>query len=561
MKKNLIALAIAALLAVQCVPVVGATEFEVPTDMLIKKSASSTFVNGPIQRTAETVVDFKAVIDTEALKEQITARYQVGVDAVKAFAGDDAELEAEAMAKLAAGVIKNEFTVTIEYPAEAKIPAEYLADSKSMLGFNEAAKLLFTEVSRTASGNKLTIKIHAVEDGVDGITMGKLMENLEAGLTDLEFTVEGVTFTKAGEYTVIGSFEGYTEHRNADGSGVFEDSYNGKQTDGFGEFNGERTDISATVTIKETTGGGGGSSTRGGRTDDKEEPASVTLVLDGQEFKTVTGDKGVAIDMDTIVVPERQGYRFSGWYYDPSCTTNPVPQGTKVTGQTKVYGQYISEVFDNEQHLEYIHGYPDGTFKAGNGISREEVATIFYRLLRAEVAEELAASENKFTDVEDDRWSNKAISTIANGEYIKGYSDGTFKPEALITRAEFATIVSRFASLTEESAPMFTDLEGHWAESDILKIAEAGYAKGYSDGKFDPDGILTRAEAVTIINRMLGRSVDSTGVHEDAITFSDIKSTDWFYYDVLESANSHTYTRTGDALYEIWDELLGKKIN
>ena len=214
---------------------------------------------------------------------------------------------------------------------------------------------------------------------------------------------------------------------------------------------------------------------------------------------------------------------------------------------------------EKTDHFAYAIGYPEGTIKPLNIITREEVAMIFYRLLNDESREGLLSDENPFIDVETGRWSNRAISTLYNAGIISGYPDGTFRPQAPITRAEFATIAAKFDNLESGQLSKFTDVAGHWAEDYITSSEAKGWIKGYPDLTFKPDEYITRAEAMTLINNVLGRNVLIENIHPDAIIWTDIKETDWYYTVIMEATNSHDYmtNENGD---EVWTGLKPNKM-
>ena len=224
-----------------------------------------------------------------------------------------------------------------------------------------------------------------------------------------------------------------------------------------------------------------------------------------------------------------------------------------------LYGHWVSNVVDTENHFAYVIGYPDGTVLPEKNITREEVAMIFYRLLRDDVRASLRTDKNDFTDVADNRWSNVAISTMANGGFIVGYTDGTFGPERNITRAEFATMATRFASLMDDSGASFSDIEGHWSKYYVLKAATAGWISGYPEGTFLPEKNITRAEAFTIINRVLARSVNKEGLHADTTLWKDMNGSEWYYYITLEATNSHNFVRQEDGINETWTAIVPNK--
>ncbi len=214
---------------------------------------------------------------------------------------------------------------------------------------------------------------------------------------------------------------------------------------------------------------------------------------------------------------------------------------------------------EKEDHFAYVIGYPDGDVKPGNNITREEVAMIFYRLLTDESRDELLSDVNTFTDITSDRWSNRAISTLYNAGIIKGYPDGTFRPSDPISRAEFATIAAKFDKLELQNTSKFTDIFGHWAEKYITSSEIKGWIKGYPDMSFKPEQDITRAEAMTLINNVLERSVPEENIHPDAMFWPDIKSDDWYYEAVMEATNSHDYIYEEDG-DELWTGLKANKV-
>ncbi|MFY9295279.1 MAG: S-layer homology domain-containing protein [Caldicoprobacterales bacterium] len=216
-------------------------------------------------------------------------------------------------------------------------------------------------------------------------------------------------------------------------------------------------------------------------------------------------------------------------------------------------------VLEKADHFAYIIGYPEGDIRPLNQITREEVAMIFYRLLTDDSRNQLLSDDNPFTDIGGYRWSNRAISTLYVGGVISGYPDGTFRPSAPITRAEFATIASKFDKLELTNASKFTDIFGHWAEKYITSSEIKGWIKGYPDLTFKPEQYITRAEAVTLINNVLNRAVPAENIHPDAIFWPDNPSTEWYYEAVMEATNSHDYIYEEDG-DELWTGIKGNKV-
>ena len=200
---------------------------------------------------------------------------------------------------------------------------------------------------------------------------------------------------------------------------------------------------------------------------------------------------------------------------------------------------------NTDDHYAYVMGYPDGTVRPMGNITRAEVATIFFRLLTDDSRAQFWATTNAYSDVKSGDWFNNAVSTLSNAGIISGYPDGTFRPNAPITRAEMAKVVALFAKL-DKSENLFNDIAGHWAEAYIRLAAGNGWIAGYPDGSFKPQQNITRAETMTMINRVLDRvpSVESHLLpYNVMLTFPDCQSGQWYYIAVQEATNSHTYER------------------
>jgi S-layer homology domain. len=212
---------------------------------------------------------------------------------------------------------------------------------------------------------------------------------------------------------------------------------------------------------------------------------------------------------------------------------------------------------NTKDHYAYIIGYPDGTVRPNGTITRAETVTIFFRMLTDASRDAVWSTENSFTDVKAADWFNNAISTMENGGIINGYPDGSFNPNGKITRAEFAAMAIRFFQDAKVGPSKFSDTIGHWAEEAIDKALEQGLITGYPDGTFRPDQPITRAEAMTIVNRVLKRAPhkDHLLPERDMITWPDnMDKTVWYYADVQEATNSHEYTMNGE--YENWEREL-----
>lgn len=215
----------------------------------------------------------------------------------------------------------------------------------------------------------------------------------------------------------------------------------------------------------------------------------------------------------------------------------------------------VKQLLEKEEHFNYVVGYPDGTIRPEGKITRAEVAAIFFRLLTDDARAEFDCRDNDFTDVEDGAWYNRSISTLAKAGILSGYLDGTFKPNAPITRAEMASIIARFDKLTE-TGKTFNDIEGHWAQKYIELAATKGWLSGDGDGNFRPNDNIKRDETFAMINRVLERQVETV---KDLLPQSEmnmwIDNMDegaWYYKDVQEATNYHKCERIDQSIYEKW---------
>ena len=214
---------------------------------------------------------------------------------------------------------------------------------------------------------------------------------------------------------------------------------------------------------------------------------------------------------------------------------------------------------NTQDHDAYLLGYEDGTVRPEGSITRAEVATIFFRLLTDESRDKFWSQTNDYTDVPADAWYNSAVSTLSNAGILDGYEDGTFRPDGNITRAEFATITARFLEASYDGGNRFPDIDGHWAAEYINEAANAGIVDGYEDGTFRPQQNITRAEAVTMVNRTVDRHPDADHLLDNMGTWPDNPESAWYYAQIQEATNAHAYTMhtdQEDAPYEIWTELL-----
>lgn len=275
----------------------------------------------------------------------------------------------------------------------------------------------------------------------------------------------------------------------------------------------------------------------------------------GTAYKDERCSSGTKVTLDKT--PTRESYTFTGWYADKALTQK-ITSVTMNSDKTVYAGWEATGVPDKlngDDHFAYVIGYPDGKVHPEGNISRAETATIFFRLLKADIRDGNLTADNDFSDVSDGQWHNKAVSTMTKLGIVKGRRADRFDPNASITRAEFAAICARFSTRTVENSGSFSDISGHWAENEIERAAAFGWISGYPDGTFHPDARITRAEAMTMINRVLCRMPQSeSDLLNSMVTWPDNKPSDWHYLAVQEATNSHDFNRQGE-VGESWTKL------
>ena len=275
----------------------------------------------------------------------------------------------------------------------------------------------------------------------------------------------------------------------------------------------------------------------------------------GTAYKDERYSSGTKVKLDKT--PTRESYTFTGWYADKALTQK-ITSVTMNSDKTVYAGWEATGVPDKlngDDHFAYVIGYPDGKVHPKGNISRAETATIFFRLLKADIRDGNLTADNEFSDVSNGQWHNKAISTMAKLGIVKGRRADRFDPNASITRAEFAAICARFNTKPVENSGSFSDISGHWAENEIERAAAFGWISGYPDGTFRPDARITRAEAMTMINRVLCRMPQSeSDLLDSMVTWPDNKPSDWHYLAVQEATNSHDFNRQGE-VGESWTKL------
>ena len=317
---------------------------------------------------------------------------------------------------------------------------------------------------------------------------------------------------------------------------------------------GASIEVNSSVIVKALWTDKGGSGSGGSHND------SYTLRYDtngGEKLSSESKTSKWTKDYEDLPIPTREGYRFDGWYYD-SKLKNEVTGDVKVnTSVVTLYAGWtaveVPSMLNGDDHFAYVQGYKDGNVRPYGLISRAETTTIFFRLLKDSVRDGNLLTSNTYTDVTGDYWANTAISTMTGLGIVQGRSADTFDPNAPITRAQFAAICARFDTGKVYGTQSFSDIQGHWAQAYIERAAELGWIKGFEDGTFRPDTYITRAQAMTMINRVLNRTPDDEDdLLDNMNVWPDCTPNDWFYLAVQEATNSHDFKYQGG---EVWTKL------
>ncbi|MBQ9758061.1 MAG: S-layer homology domain-containing protein [Clostridia bacterium] len=548
MKKTVLSLILVAAMLMSCVCTVGAAGLTsvgelsqfmraslVPGD--ISLSTNNVTYADTLSVTETTEFYAKATLDMSHVQRDIQrAHEELANDTLRA------ELDAKA--------VTGQFTITVNIGAGVYVIPDAASTDTAMAGFNDEAKLLFEEVApRTKSGDFSTG--HTITVNVK-VKDNKTVADLATIPNEIVFAYGGLK--AVADTTIGGSIAGSVSIADL---GTIDFTF-------FDASAGTDTSVAiqpANVDLPALPGGG--SSGGGGGTTPKPETPKYTLKYEsngGTEYKEETYEENKAVNIDKV--PTKEGYVFDGWYADAKLTEEI--DSVTVTKDTTVYAKWVKERhpvpenLNGVDHFAYVIGYPDGTVRPNDNITRAEVTTIFFRLLKDEVRNVNLTAENAFDDVDDGDWHNVAISTMAKLGIVNGRFENEFVPDANITRAEFTAICARFDDTEVEYEGTFKDIEGHWAEEYIKRASAYGWIEGYSDNTFRPDQFITRAEAMTLINRVLNRVPRDPEdlLHDDMAIWSDnMDQTAWFYIAVQEATNSNEYERP-NSVYKTWTEII-----
>ena len=295
----------------------------------------------------------------------------------------------------------------------------------------------------------------------------------------------------------------------------------------------------------------------------KIDPAAGTVTVPKGESKTftITPDSGYRIKdvlVDGVSVGAVSTYTFE------DVVENHTIHATFARKHTPTPSTPTVEIPDDDalglntdDHFAYIIGYPDGSVQPNGQITRAEATTIFFRLLTEESRSANLTKTNRYSDVAATSWYNTAVSTLSSMGIITGYPDGTFRPNAAITRAEFAAIAARFDNDGDKTAAKFSDIANHWAKDEISIAYNNGWITGYPDGTFGPQRDITRAETMTLVNRVLNRQPETADdlLPNMTVWTDNANPKAWYYLAVQEATNSHYYKFKTNSQYEKWTEL------
>lgn len=435
----------------------------------------------------------------------------------------------------------------------------------------------------TALTNKnVTVGGNGFADG-EGATYNVTGSQTEVGKSDNEFTYELNANTKASNYNIT-MYKGELVITAADSVAYKVEHYKQNLDGSYNDTPNDIDPLSGTAgTLTAAAAKDYPGFTPGTVTQEKIKSDGTTTIKIQYTRNSYTltinyvyrdGSKAAESHIETILYGKDYSVtspKISGYTADKLVVSGTMPAENitvKVT-YTKNGGHHprpkpTVEIEDDDalglnttDHFAYIVGYGNGEVRPQNNITRAEVATIFFRLLTDDVRDENLTKTNRYSDVTRADWYNTAVSTLSSMGIITGYPDGTFRPNAAITRAEFAAIAARFDSNGDKTTAKFSDIATHWAKDEISIAYNNGWITGYPDGTFGPQRDITRAETMTLVNRVLNRQPET----EDDLLPNMTVWTDnanpkaWYYLAVQEATNSHYYEFKTNSQYEKWTEL------
>lgn len=495
--KKLTAVILTVAMVISCFAMTAAAAgtVNVPSDLQVGVQGDG-FADS-IMISAGTAVNLQATIDMAPVRAEFEKQYQDMADTLT----DPAML-----AKFLSCKMTGSWTWTLTCP-EATVLPEAVLTGADLAGFNDNAKLIFKEKSRTLNRENGNI-VFTIETEIAGLadsegnrpgfcTVGDMKDHLNTWLGDMQFNISGIKVSATEGTAFLGSMTG-------------------------------NTDIKANVL---------------------SESFAFTAVPKNTQKGAIRANVTLRADRDG----EDTGYRggsASGGKNLPTTSKNLDEEN----GSSQNQGTASSDVsgLDSKNHMAYVEGDGDGLVRPNDSISRAEVATMLYRLLDASRRDEIFTDTYRFADLSKDLWYNKAVASMAQGGYVTGYEDGNFYGDNAITRAEMVAMVARFTAV-KTGAVNFADVDGnYWAHDAIATAVANNWVSGYPDSTFRPDQYITRAESMAIINRVLGRGVSEEGLRENTYKnwADNADPNEWYYYEIIEAGNSHNYT--GARPSEVW---------
>ena len=381
----------------------------------------------------------------------------------------------------------------------------------------------------------------------------KLVPKFSANIT---FDANGGTMTQNRQQTITLAISSMNRLPSASHSGYNLDGWYTTATGGtkvslsdLAKENAPKT-VFAHWTAASIGGGGGGGGGGGVST------VTITVTEDTGAKVTPNGKVSVSVGSDKhFDIKADDGYTITDVIVDGKSQGPMTSYDFKNIKEAHTLVVKASKLLRGD-HIAFISGYPDGSVHPNANITRGEVSMIFYRLLADNVRAANSGSRAPYGDVASNAWYADAVATLSRMGILKGYEDGTFKPDAAVTRAEFATIASRFDKLATGTKTFKDVPASHWAYAAISSAAEKGWVSGYEDGTFRPDRAITRAEVAKLTNAVLNRSCDKNYVDTNKASiknFTDLPTSFWGYYEIMEAANAHDYNNNGSL--ETWTGL------
>lgn len=583
---------------------------EITTDG-IRLTLPNGYANGCAVALAQPTTDFGRVVisgPTEIAKTSDAVTYEVPYTATYTMSGNLLNM----LKTASAGIPAMSFVVELD----SHLTAKRNADGKFLYDFDGAGILEVDENSITVNGNKITVPCKPVADWANAVkdktsvvmtlkgtgvlaathfaagkylnttghiegAIGSLPVMIPSNVCRTKMTAQTFTVTYRGNGADSGRIADITAYTPGEIATVKANGYTrddctftgwNTEPDGSGApyKTGDRITMTGNVILYAQW-------TRNSSGDDSDTGYTLRLTkLDAGNGTPLSGAKfelwRVGARSDTrLGVYETNRYGWtqaevsqSGDYY--WVETVP-PEGYRLgggkhptnTGKNSRITVYNTEAavpaLFTDDHYAYIVGVPGGTVRPNDSMTRAGVATIFFRLLKDSVRDANLLTGCTYTDVPDGHWANTAISTMTGLDIVRGYDAAAFGPGDPITRAQFAAICARFDTGKSNGSRTFSDIKGHWAKAYIERAAELGWISGFQDGTFRPDAYITRAQAVTMINRMLNRvPEDPSDLLPGMNVWPDCRPGDWFYLAIQEATNSHDYRHKAGS-YETWTGL------